>query len=110
MESSIANEMEAELLLGRDLNLDKARMAALTGDQATLAQELAKNLGTAEEFGNMNRIQQEALAKAMGMSREEVAQTLIDQEALAKLGGDQSKSLQERVKERQAENIKKIIL
>lgn len=103
MESSIANEMEAELLLGRDLNLDKARMAALTGDQATLAQELAKNLGTAEEFGNMNRIQQEALAKAMGMSREEVAQTLIDQEALAKLGGDQSKSLQERVKERQAE-------
>ena len=29
-ESSIANEMEAELLLGRDLNLERARSAALT--------------------------------------------------------------------------------
>lgn len=97
-ESSIAAEMEAELLLGKDLNLDKARAAALSGDQATLAAELAKNLGTAEEFGNLNVIQQEALAKAMGMGREEVAETLINHEAIKKLGGDQSKSLSEAVK------------
>ena len=97
-ESSIAAEMEAELLLGRDLNLDKARAAALSGDQATLAAELAKNIGTAAEFSGMNVIQQEALAKAMGMSREEVAETLINSEAIKKLGGDQSKSLSETVK------------
>jgi len=97
-ESSIANEMEAELLLGRDLNLDKARMAALTGDQATLAQELAKNIGTSADFSKLNVLQQNALAKSMGMSRDELAETLIKQEAITKLGGDQSKSLDEAVR------------
>mgnify|MGYP000397725165 CR=1 FL=1 len=97
-ESSIGAEMEAELLLGRDLNLDAARQAALRGDDAALAAELAKNIGTAADFTNMNRIEQEALAKAMGMSREEVAETLMKQEAIKNLGGDITKSLDEEVK------------
>lgn len=102
-ESSIAAEMEAELLLGKDLNLDKARAAALSGDQAALAAELAKNLGSAEEFGNLNVIQQESLAKAMGMSREEVAKSLMSQKAITELGGDQSKGLDAAVKNRYKE-------
>jgi hypothetical protein len=97
-ESSLASEMEAELMLGRDINLDKARAAALSGDQATLAAELAREMGSAKEFGALNVLQQNALAKSMGMSREEVAETLIKQEAINKLGGDQSKSLDEAVK------------
>lgn len=102
-ESSIANEMEAELMLGRDINLDKARAAALSGDQATLAAELAREMGSAEEFGALNVLQQNALAKAMGMSREEVAETLQKQEAITKLGGDQSKGLDAAVRKRYAE-------
>ena len=97
-ESSIAAEMEAELLLGKDLNLDKARAAALSGNQAVLAAELAKNMGSSSDFTNLNVIQQEALAKAMGMSRQELAETLVKQEAIKKLGGDQSKSLSENLK------------
>ena len=97
-ESSIGAEMEAELLLGRDLNLDAARQAALRGDDAALAAELAKNIGTAADFTNMNRLEQEALAKAMGMSRDEVAETLMKQEAIKNLGGDITKSLDEEVK------------
>lgn len=97
-ESSIAAEMEAELLLGRDLNLDKARMAALTGDQATLAAELAKNVGTSAEFSKMNVLQQNALAKSMGMSRDELAQTLINQEALAKFSDVEGATLDDKVK------------
>lgn len=84
-EESIGAELEAELLTGKELNLERARMAALTGDTATLASELAKNIGTAEEFSNMNVIAQEALAKSMGMSREELAQTLTRQQALTDL-------------------------
>lgn len=102
-ESSIGAEMEAELLLGRDLNLDRARMAALTGDQATLAAELAANVGTSAEFGKMNVLQQNALAKAMGMSRDELAQTLINQEAMAKFSDVEGQSLDEKVKNRYAE-------
>lgn len=84
-ENSIASEMEAEMLLGRDLNLNAAREAALRGDTATLAAELAKNVGSAAEFSDMSVIQQQALAKAMGMSRDELADTLVQQEALQKI-------------------------
>ena len=45
-EDSIANELEAELLLGKNLNLEKARQAALNNDLATLATEIAEQAGT----------------------------------------------------------------
>jgi hypothetical protein len=81
-ESSIAAEMEAELLTGKQLNLEGARQAALMGKQADLAAELRKEVGTSAEFGEMNVIQQEALAKAFGMSREDMAGMLVEQEKL----------------------------
>ena len=56
-ESSIAAELEAELLLGKDLNLEKARQAALDNNMAILSEEIAKNVGSAAEFQEMNRIQ-----------------------------------------------------
>lgn len=84
-ESSIGNELEAELLTGRELNLEKARTAALTGDTATLAAEMSKQIGTAAEFGKMNFLQQEALAKSFGVSRDELAGMLEDQETQVKL-------------------------
>ena len=89
-QSSIEKEMEAELLLGRSLNLDRARAAALMGDQATLAEEIAGQVGTAEEFSNLNVIQQKALADAMGMSTAELAKSLMQREALLKLEEEQN--------------------
>jgi len=82
-ESSIENELQAELLLNKDLSLEKARQAALNNDLATVATEIAKQAGTAAEFSEMNRIQQEALAKAVGMGREDLAKTLFIQEQLS---------------------------
>ena len=86
-ESSIGAELEAELLLGKDINLEKARQFALNNDLAGVAEEIAKQAGSAAEFTAMNRIQQEALAKAVGMSREDLAKSLQSREVLAKLGG-----------------------
>jgi len=83
-ESSITKEMEAEMLLGRDLNLERARAAALTGDQVTLQNELAKQMGSFEDFSKLNVIQQEALAGAMGMSADQVADMLFNQETMNK--------------------------
>jgi hypothetical protein len=74
------------------MNLERARAAALTGDQVTLAQELNKNVGTLEDFQKMNVIQQEAIAKAVGMQRDELAQSLIDKESLAKLGAKEGQT------------------
>lgn len=81
-ESSIAAEMEAELMTGKQLNLEKARQAALEGDLATLAQEVKKNVGSAAEFGEMNVLQQQKLAAAFGMQREDLAAMLLEQEQL----------------------------
>jgi hypothetical protein len=87
-ESSIENELKAELLTGRQLNLERARAAALTGDQATLMQEVAKQTGSLADFQNMNVIAQKSLAEAFGMSREEMAEMLIKQQAINKYGSE----------------------
>jgi len=85
-ESSIESELSAELLTGRDLNLERARALALEGKTADAAAEIAKQVGTSKDFAKMNVIQQEALAKAAGMERDELAQSLMDREALQKIG------------------------
>ena len=79
-EQSIEAELSAELLLGKNLNLERARAAALAGDQVTLAEELKQQAGSFAEFSSMNVIQQKALADAMGMSKDELADTLYQQE------------------------------
>ena len=81
IEDSIAAEMEAELLTGKDLNLEKAREAALNHDVSGLMDEIAKNYGSVADFQKMNVIQQEAAAKAIGMSSEELANTLAGNKA-----------------------------
>jgi len=82
--TSISSELEAELLTGKQLNLERARAAALAGDQVTLAEELAKNMGTAAEFTKLNKLQQDSLAKSIGMEANELAETLRKrEEALA---------------------------
>ena len=78
-ESSIASEMEAELLTGKQLNLEKARQAALNNDLETVAKELSNQGITSASFAKMNSIQQQAQAKALGMSTEEMAKMLIQQ-------------------------------
>jgi hypothetical protein len=95
-ESSISSELEAELLTGKNLNLEQARYLALTGDAAGAAAEVAKQVGTSADFGKMNVIQQEALAKAAGMTRDQLAQSLIESEALTKLSGVDGENAKEK--------------
>lgn len=104
-EQSIANEMEAEMLTGKSLNLEKARQLALDNDIAGAAAEIAKQVGTAAEFGAMNRIQQEALAKATGLSREELANSLFVQEQLANSVGKEYDDKKKIIDELQAKGL-----
>ena len=94
-ESSIENELQAELLLGKNINLEKARQAALNNDLATVAREISNQIGDSAEFSKMNRIQQEALAKSVGMNREDLAQTLFVQEQLVGATGKQAEKKEE---------------
>jgi hypothetical protein len=87
IESSIAAEFEAEVMTGKQLNLEKARYFALTNDYAGLAKELQAQDITRDSFSKMNVLQQEATAKAMGMTAETMGGMLMDQEAMSKLSG-----------------------
>lgn len=96
-ESSIQNQLEAQLITGKDINLSRAQQLALEGDTAGVAMEISKQFGTANEFLNMNRIQQESIAKAVGMTREDLANTLKNQEMLTKLGAKDTDNAQKRL-------------
>jgi hypothetical protein len=94
-ETSISNEIEAELLTGKQLNLEQARYLALTGDVAGAASEVRKQVGSAAEFTKLNRIQQESLADAVGLTVDELANSLREQEVLQALGAENIKQLEE---------------
>ena len=95
-ESSIENELSAELLTGKELNFERARSLALEGKTAEAAAEVAKQVGTSKDFAKMNVIQQEALAKAAGMERDELAQSLMDKEAMAKMNDQEGATAKEK--------------
>ena len=104
-ESSIQNELEAELLTGKQLNFERARAAALTGDQATLMEEMAAQAGSLAEFQGMNVIAQQSLAQAFGMSADEMADMLMKQEAIAKYGDEAAKLNAEQLEDMQRRNM-----
>lgn len=102
-ESSISKEFEAQVLLGRDINLTKAREAALNNDLATVSAEITKNVGSAGQFLKLNRIQQDAIAQSVGMTRDSLADTLKQQEAFTKLGAKDLKQANEKIQALQAQ-------
>lgn len=96
-ESSIGSQLKAELLTGQQLNLERARAAALQGDQATVAKELANQNVNFNKFSKMNVIQQDALAESLGLSSDQLTDQLLQQEAIGKsrseivaLGGEEA--------------------
>ena len=97
-EQSIEAELTAELITGRQLNLDKARQFALTNDIAGLTQEIANQGITTAEFANMNRIEQEAIAASLGMQASELADSLYKQELISKVAGTYTKDLREQAR------------
>ena len=74
-------------MTGKQLNLEGARAAALRGDQAALAAEMRKEIGTIAEFEGMNVLQREALAKAFGVNVEQMTKMLEQQKILGQLQG-----------------------
>jgi hypothetical protein len=79
-QSSIENELKAELITGEQLNLERARAAALMGDQVTVANELANQGMTAAKFSGMNVIAQNSYAQALGTTSDELANQLKKRE------------------------------
>jgi len=92
IESSLTAEFEAEVISGRQLNLERARFFALTNNLAGVTQELTKQGITQENFAGKTRIEQEAIAKAVGLSRDELSKSIQEQAILSKMSAEEIKA------------------
>jgi len=92
IESSIAKEFEAEVISGKQLNLERARYFALTNDLAGVTKELTNQGITQKSFAESNRIEQEAVAGAIGLSRDELAASLREQALLSTMSAEEIKA------------------
>jgi hypothetical protein len=101
-ETSLENELKAELITGEQLNLERARAAALAGDQVALAQELNNQGMTLAKFERMNVLGRRTYAQALGLSSDELADQLTKQKIAVKNG----ESLAQ-LTEREADEAKK---
>ena len=71
-ESSISNELEAELLTGKNLNLEKARMMALTGDIAGATEQVMSQMKGLTAEQRKSPIIMKSLAATIGLSVDEL--------------------------------------
>lgn len=71
-ESSITSQMEASVLIGKELNFDRMREAALAGDLNGVMEEQARIMKEVGSMDSMNTLQKKALADAMGLTTEEL--------------------------------------
>jgi hypothetical protein len=100
-ESSITNELEASVFLGRRFNLEQARSLALRKDYVGATQEVLKQVGSIEEFERMSAIHQQVIAKAAGMTVDQLADSLMYQKFI---GTETGKTIQ-RFKEAGREDL-----
>lgn len=79
-QTSVASEMEASVLLGRNLNLNRARELAYMGKGAEAMQAALEAAGGINAFNKMDVFQRKAVADAIGVSASELQQMAANQE------------------------------
>lgn len=79
-ESSITKELELGAMLGRNINLNKARQLAYDGDLEGMTRETLKQLGGIDEFNRMDVFQKKQAAAALGVSVSELQKMVSNQE------------------------------
>jgi hypothetical protein len=70
-ESSISKELELSAMLGKNINLNKARALAYDGKMGAAVKETLSQMGGIEAFNKMDVFQKKAAAEAAGLTVEE---------------------------------------
>jgi hypothetical protein len=107
-ESSITKEVEASVLIGKQLNFQKAREFALSGDIAKATQEVVKQVGSEAEFNKLNVIQRKALADSIGVSVSEMAKLVGQSDKLSLSGAMAGKNFEDLLGEEGISNISEL--
>ena len=91
-ENSINKEVEASVLIGKQLNFQKARELALDNDIEGAMSNIVNQLGSEAEFNKLNVIQRKALADSIGVSVADMAKMVANQDKSNMLAGETAKS------------------
>jgi hypothetical protein len=84
-ESSITKELELGAMLGKNINLDKARQLAMEGDLEGMMKETLSSLGGIDAFNKMDYFQKKATAYLLGVSVTELGKMATNQEKAQKV-------------------------
>ena len=94
-ENSIRAEQEASVLIGRQLNLQRARELALNNDIAGATKEIVNQLGSEAEFNELNAIQRKSLAASIGVSVSELSKLVGQSDKLTLSGAMAASSFED---------------
>ena len=94
-ESSITKEVEASVLIGRQLNLQKAREAALANDLVGVNKAIVEQLGSQSEFNQLNSLQRQALAEALNTDVANLAKMVSNTDDLNAVAGKSAQSFRD---------------
>ena len=89
IESSIAAEMEASVLLGRQISFDKARQLAMAGDTLGMTKAILSQVGGIAGWEKMSIIQRQALAKAAGTDLATMQEMIANKEKQLTMGTEE---------------------
>jgi hypothetical protein len=78
-ESSITSELELSAMLGRNINLERARSLAYEGKIEEAVSETLNQLGGIEAFNNMDYFQKKQAAQLLGVSVDELQKMAANQ-------------------------------
>ena len=84
-ENSINKELELGAMLGKNINLDRARSLAMQGDLTGATEETLRALGGVESFNKMDYFQKKATADLLGVSVAELGKMAANQEKAQKI-------------------------
>ena len=93
IEGSIEREMEASMLIGRQMSLDRARQLVMEGDMIGVLAEVKRQAGGAAEFAKLDFIQRKSLAAAVGLEVSELAKLAAGEAEVAKIEAERSNNL-----------------
>ena len=85
-ESSINAELELGAMLGKNINLDRARALAMEGDMGGMVRETLSALGGIEQFNQMDYFSKKKTADLLGVSVAEFQKMAANADKLGKNG------------------------
>lgn len=109
-EQSIASELEAEILLGKQFNFERARALAATGDIAGATEEVLKQTQNLSDEQLRSPIIQQSLAKATGLNADELVRSIQLTRALNKSQGQYDELLKKAATKAERRQIQEGIL